>query len=515
MEEIISKIISMLQGMWRYRWWGLLTAWIVAIAAGVVIYKMPDRYESTARVYVDTQSVLRPLMSGLAVQPNVNQQIAILSRTLISRPNVEKLITMAELDLDIKTPEAREALIGRMSRGLKIRTTGRDNIFTLAFEDEDPAKARRVVQALLTLFVESGLVGKRQDSDSARRFIEEQIANYETRLAEAENRVKEFRLRNMALLGDDGTDFVSRIGSTSQQLSQARLELREAETSRAVLQRQLVGEEPVILPQSDARSSSVSIPELDSRIDAQRKNLDGLLLRFTDQHPDVVSARRLIDILEAEKQAEIERMVSSGAGQFGSIDANPVYQQMKLAHADAEARVASLQARVSEYEARLATLRERSELIPKLEAERAQLNRDYSVQKSNYDQLVARRESAAMSVEMSTQTGMADFRVIDPPSLPTKPSAPDRIVLVPLAGAAALGAGVALMFLLGQLRPAFVDGRALREVTGLPVLGSVSYLSDSATTRSRRIKLLLFGLILIAYFAALGSSSLALQFLQR
>lgn len=514
MEEIISKVISMLQGMWRYRWWGLLTAWIVAIAAGVVIYKMPDRYESTARVYVDTQSVLRPLMSGLAVQPNVNQQIAILSRTLISRPNVEKLITMAELDLGIKTPEAREALIGRLSAGLRIRTTGRDNIFTLAFEDEDPAKARRVVQALLSLFVESGLVGKRQDSDSARRFIEEQIANYETRLAEAENRVKEFRLRNMALLGDDGADFVSQISSTSQQLSQARLELREAETSRAVLQRQLVGEEPVLLPQVDARSS-VSIPELDGRIDAQRKNLDGLLLRFTDQHPDVVAARRLIEVLEADKQAEIEKMAASGAGQFGSVDANPVYQQMKLAHADAEARVASLQARVSEYEARLANLRERSELVPKLEAERAQLNRDYSIQKSNYDQLVERRESAAMSVEMSTQAGMADFRVIDPPSLPTKPSAPDRIILVPLAGVAALGAGMALMFLLGQLRPAFVDGRSLREVTGLPVLGTVSYLSDPAVTRSRRIKLLLFGLVLIAYFAALGGSSLALQFLQR
>lgn len=514
MEEIISKAISILQGMWRYRWWGLLTAWIVAIAASVVIYKMPDKYESTARVYVDTQSVLRPLMSGLAVQPNVNQQIAILSRTLISRPNVEKLITMADLDLTVQTPEAREALIARLSRDLKIRGAGRGNFFTLAFQDQDPALAQRVVQALLSLFVESGLVGKRQDTDAARRFIEEQIANYEIRLAEAENRVKEFRLRNMALLGDEGSDFVSRIAATSQQLAQARLELREAETSRGVLQRQLVGEEPVLLPQTDS-NASVSIPVIDGRIDAQRRSLDALLLRYTDSHPDVVSTRRLIEELEKEKQVEVDRMAASGMGQFGSIDSNPVYQQMKLAHSDAEARVASLQARVAEYESRLASLRERSELIPKLEAERAQLNRDYAVQKSNYDQLVSRRESATMSAELSAQSGVGDFRVIDPPSLPNKPSAPDRILLFPLAGVAALGVGVALTFLLAQLRPAFVDGRSLREITGLPVLGTVSFLSDPAATRSRRLGLAMFSLLFIMYFAALGASSLALQFLQR
>lgn len=514
MEEIISKLIAVLQGMWRYRWWGLLTAWIVAVGASVAIYKMPDKYQSRARVYVDTQSILRPLMSGLAVQPNINQQVAILSRTLISRPNVEKLITMADLDLQARTPEDREELISRLTKELRIQTTGRDNIFTLSFQDEDPAKAQRVVQALLSLFVESGLVGKRQDSDSAQRFIEEQIASYEMRLAEAENRVKDFRLRNMALLGDDGSDFVSRIGSMSQQLAQARLELREAETSRSVLQRQLIGEEPVLLPQADAHSS-VSIPVIDGRIDAQRKSLDALLLRYTDEHPDVVSTRRLIDVLEKEKQAEVERMAVSGMGQFGSVDANPVYQQMKLAHADAEARVASLQARVAEYEGRLASLRERAELMPKLEAERAQLNRDYAVQKSNYDQLVTRRESAAIGAELSAQSGMADFRVIDPPSLANKPSAPDRVLLFPLAGAAALGAGVALTFLLAQLRPAFVDGRTLRAVTGLPILGTVSYLPDPKATRSRRVGLIAFGLVLLLYFVALGASSLALQFLQR
>lgn len=513
MEEILSKIIGLVRGMWRYRKWGLLVAWVAVVAAGAVIYQLPDKYESSARVFVDTQSVLRPLMSGLAVQPNIDQQVAILSRTLISRPNVEKLITMADLDLRAGTPQEREAMIARLTRELKIRTTGRDNIFNLAYQDDDPARAQRVVQALLSLFVESGLVGKRADSDTARRFIEEQIAVYESKLTEAENRVKEFRLRNMALLGEGG-DYVGQTSAITQQLAQARLELSEAETARAVLERQLVGEEPILLPQAGSHSS-VAIPEIDGRIDTLRKGLDGLLLKYTEQHPEVVSVKRLIGELEEQKKAAVAEMQASGTSQFGALDANPVYQQMKLAHTDAEARVAGLRARVAEFERRLAAMRERAELIPKLEAEQAQLNRDYAIQKSNYEQLVSRRESASMSVELSAQSGIADFRVIDPPTLPNKPSAPNRILLVPAAGVGALGLGLALMFLLAQLRPTVMDGGSLRELTGLPVLGVVSFLPDPARVRARRIKNILFGLGLLAYVAAVAAAALALHLMQR
>jgi uncharacterized protein involved in exopolysaccharide biosynthesis len=106
MEELVTQIIGYLRGMWRFRWWGLALAWVVGFVGSLAIYFMPDRYESSARIHVDTQSVLRPLMSGLAVQPNIGQQIDLLSRTLISRPNVEKLITMADLDLTVQNAQA-------------------------------------------------------------------------------------------------------------------------------------------------------------------------------------------------------------------------------------------------------------------------------------------------------------------------------------------------------------------------------------------------------------------------
>ena len=513
MEELVTQITSYLRGMWRYRWWGMALAWIVGVVAGLVIYQMPDKYESSARVYVDTQSVLRPLMAGLAVQPNIDQQITMLSRTLISRPNVEKLINMADLDLGVNTTEEREALITRLSRDLRIGSSDRNNLFMLSYADTRPERAQRVVQSLLSLFVESGLGGKRQDADAARRFIEEQIHSYEQKLTEAENRVKEFRLRNMGVLGDGAQDYISQIGAMTAQLQQAQLEQREAMNGRDALQRQLVGEEPVLLPQAPSQSA-VSVPEIDGRIDVLRRSLDELLLRYTDKHPDVTGTRRLIEELEAQKRTQVEAMQAAGGSQFGALDANPYFQQMKLALAQAESRVASLNARVAEFQSRLDQLRERARLVPEVEAELAQLNRDYAVHKTNYDALVARRESANIAVEMNTQTGVADFRVIDPPTLATKPSAPNRLLLIPVAGLIGLIAGFALTFLISQLRPAVVDPRGLREVTGLPVLGTVSMLTTPERRSARRRGLLAFGAGLFAYVGMVVAAVVALQLIQ-
>ena len=512
MEELVTQIIGYLRGMWRFRWWGLALAWVVGVVGGVVVYTMPDRYESSARIHVDTQSVLRPLMSGLAVQPNIGQQIELLSRTLISRPNVEKLITMADLDLTVQTPEQREALIASVTKSLRIQSGRGDNLFTLSFTDTEPVRAQRVVQSLLSLFVESGLGGKRQDSDAARRFIEEQIRNYEQKLTEAENRLKEFRLRNMALLGAGTRDYVSQIAESNEQLRQSRLELKEAEDSRDALRQQLVG------GQSDSELQPppmVATPEIDARIDALKRNLDDLLQRYTDLHPDVVGARRVIEDLEKQKQEQLALLQANpAASQFGGFGMNSGVEQTKLAVAQAEARVASLRARVGEFESRVQQLSEDAQRIPELETEMAQLNRDYNVHKSNYDALVARRESANIGAEMSTQSGIADFRVIDPPTLPNKPAAPDRILLVPLAALVGLLAGFALTFLVSQLRPAFSDSRQLREISGLPVLGTVSMLPTPERKRRRRNGLLAFGSGLVAYAGAFAMVTVAIKFFQ-
>ncbi len=495
MEDILRQLSVILRGMWLNRWWGLAAAWIVGPIVAAVVYLLPDRYESSARVYVDTQSILKPLMSGLAVQPNVDQQINILSRTLISRPNVEKLIRMADLDLSAKNKEDREALVLAVTKSLQIREAGRDNIYTLAYTDTDRDRAKRVVQSMVSIFVESGLGDKRKDSDTARRFIEEQIKAYEQKLIDAEDRLKEYKLRNMNTMGTGGQDYFRKMTEVSEQLNQAKLALREAENSRDSLRRQFSGEETVVLPEkmSSASLAAVPVPELDGRIEAMKKNLDGMLLKYTDRHPDVVGTRKVIEELEAQKTQEIQARrkaaaasASAGAAVAPSANANPVFQQMKLSLAEAEANVASLHARVSEYESRLAQLGAASRTLPQLETEFTQLNRDYDVNKKNYDALVARRESATMAVEMGATSGVADFRLIDPPTVPSKPSAPNRLLLMPGAGVVALLVGALVSLLFSQIRPTFADTQVLREVTGLAVLGGVSMIADPDRQRTQR-----------------------------
>ncbi|MBI2278433.1 MAG: chain length-determining protein [Dechloromonas sp.] len=516
MEDILRQALTILRATWKYRRLGMLVAWVVgAIAAGVIL-RIPDRYEASARIFVDTQSILKPLMSGLAIQPNVEQQVMMLSRTLISRPNVEKLIRMADLDLKIKGKAEQEELIDNLTKTLKIQSVGRDNLYTLSYRDTQPAKAQRVVQALVSIFVESSLGDKRQDSDSARKFIDEQIQNYEKKLQEAETRLKDFKLRNIELQAGEGKSSVDRLSDLTMELSRSRLALREAENSRDAMRRQIIGEEPVLLPESPGADSGVSLPEIDGRIDTQKRNLDSLLQRYTEQHPDVVGTRRLIKDLEEQKRQELLARKKFAAANPGSaVSNNPVYQQLKVSLAESEANVASLQARVSEYEMRYKRVTDMLKTQPQLEAEYTQLNRDYDINKKNYEQLVSRRESAELTGDLDAAGSVADFRLIDPPRASSNPVAPNRLLLLPLGLLLGLAAGLFTAFVASQIRPVFFEGKSLRDVTGLPVLGTVSLISNETRRIKERASLRRFvaataGLV-VAYGAGIAALTLLSQ----
>ncbi|UCV26647.1 XrtA system polysaccharide chain length determinant [Ferribacterium limneticum] len=511
MEEILRQALSILRATWKYRRLGMLVAWVVgAIAAGIVV-RMPDRYEASARIFVDTQSILKPLMSGLTVQPNVEQQVMMLSRTLISRPNVEKLIRMADLDLKIQGKREQEALIDELMRTLAIQSLGRDNLYTIAYRDTDPAKAQRVVQALVSIFVESSLGDKRQDSDSALKFIDEQIRNYEKKLEDAENRLKDFKLRNVELNTGEGRSGIDKLSELTNVLNSSKLALREAENSRDALRRQIIGEEPVLLPESSSSDSGISLPEIDGRLDVQKRNLDNLLQRYTDQHPDVIGARRLIkDIEEQKRQELLARKKFAAANPGASVSNNPVYQQLKVSLAESEANVASLRARVSEYETRYKRTTDMLKSQPQLEAEYTQLNRDYDIHKKNYEQLVTRREAAELSGDLESAGSGADFRLIDPPRASSKPVAPNRLLLLPGGLVLALAAGLFVAFAASQVRPVFFDGKTLREATGLPLLGTVSLLPNPARKQKERASLKRFLIATIGLVFAYGLGIAAL-----
>lgn len=493
MEELISQLTSIARGMWKFRWTGLIVAWVVGAVAAVVAFKVPDRYEAAARIFVDTQSILKPLMSGLAVQPNVDQQVAMLSRTLISRPNIEKLVRMADLDLKSQSKSDQEALIERLMRDVSIKSTSRDNLYTLTYVEADKEKAKRVIQSMVSIFVESSLGASRKDTDSAKVFLDEQIKTYESKLEEAETRLKEFRLRNIDLQTSEGKDSASQLGEISRQLEAAKLELREAENSLIAAKKQIESERtgagsqaaPSLLQETPG---SFATPEIDARIEAQKRALDGLLQRYTDQHPDIVSIRRLLKDLEEQKRREVAelRKAALAMPQQPQGAGNLLGQEMGRLLAASELQVAGLKARVAEYQTRYAAAKERLKTAPQIEAEAAQLNRDYGIVKSNYESLVSRRQSAVMSGDLDMASGVVDFRLIDPPRVSPKPVSPNRMILLGIGLAVALAAALVTTFAASQLRPVYNDAQELRAKTGLPLLGVVSMiLSDDERRRER------------------------------
>lgn len=497
MEQLYQQVVESLRAMWRWRWLGLGVAWVAAIVAALMLTLVKDRFEASARVYVDTKTVLRPLMHELTVELDLDQTVGLLARTLINRPNIEVLMTRTGMETPGMTAIQRSATIERLMREIKLNAVGRDNVYTFSYRDTDPEKARAVVQNLVAMFLESDTGAKRRDAEAARNFIDEQIKSYEVRLQEAEGRLKDFKLRHLGSGTTDssGKDYFQRMSTLTDEINRLSVELKAAEQSKEALKRELAGDTVSLLPDLPSAATTVSVPEYDTRLDAQRRQLDELLRRYTEQHPDVISTKRLIVRLEEERERVLELRRQAAAGKPASPAAGgtqAVQQQIKLALAEAEANVASLRSRAADMNSKMAELRASASRIPQIEAEYTQLNRDYEIVKNTYQTMVARREKAALSEDVDA-THATKFRVIDPPRTLPNPVFPNRVGLAPLVLVFALFAGLASTFLMTQLVPTIETTQALRELTQRRVLGSVSSLATADIQRRARRNLIGFG----------------------
>ena len=509
MHESLAQLMAYLKATWRRRWYIIIIAWLVSIAGWSWVYTLPDRYEASARVFVDTQSLLRPLLSGLAVQPNFDQQVSMMTRTLISRPNLEKVARMTDLDIKAKTPAETEDMLNGLASQIQISSSGGNNLYTIAYQNKNPDLAKRVVQSLLTIFVESSLGGNRKDLAHSQKFIEEQLKGYEQKLIAAESALKDFKRQHIGIMPGQGGDYYAKLTSAATVLNQAKLELKEAENRRDQLKRQLSDEEPDL---SSSVMTSSSNPEIDSRIKDLEKQLDALRLRFTEEHPDVVGTKRIIAQLEEQKKQEA---ATRKPGSVQTQTQNPVRQQLTIAFAEAEASIASFHARVAEYQNRYNELKSASDRIPQVEADFTQLTRDYEVYKSNYEGLLSRRESVAMSGEVEAKGETVDFRVVDPPRVPLNPAWPNRPLMMALVMLGGIAAGIVVAFLVSQIRRTVDDRHALREVSGRPLLGVINMIATVDTTRKNRKRLLAYALSFMSLLGTFGVLILLQLFMAR
>jgi polysaccharide chain length determinant protein (PEP-CTERM system associated) len=500
MNQLADEALGVLRAVWRRRWLAVSVAWATAIVGIAAVSVIPDRYEASARIYVDTQTVLKPLMQGLAFQPDTDQQLRMLARTIVSRPNIEELLKR-QADAGFKGVDAAHA-VDRLIERIKVDASG-GNLYTISFRDTDSRRAQAVVKGLVDLFVDTGTVSEQRDSTEAGKFIDDQIKVYEQKLSEAEGRLKDFKIRNFSVSGVSNQDYFARTSQISDEVTRLKIAYAAAEHSRDALRHELAGEDPHLPADALAANGVAPVPsEIDTRIAAQKRELDELLRKYTDQHPDVVAARNSIRQLEAQKAAERS---ARGDGHAGAAATSPVYQQLRVQLAQAEANVASLGSELAAQQQRLDELRATASKVPQAEAELAQLNRDYDVIRRNYEQLVSRREGASLGAKMDQSGQLADFRVIEPPRVAPRPVFPDRSVLTILAMLASLALGVAAAYGLALLHPTFSSAHALKEFTRRPVIGTISVYSSADTLAASHVDLRRIGLAMLAFFIVQGA----------
>lgn len=525
MHEVVVQIMRYARGTWRYRWWMLGVAWIVCLVGWTIVARLPDQFQASTRVYVDTSSVLKPYLAGLALNTSDTQRkVFLMTRTLLSRPNLEKVMRMTDLDLRAVTEEDKEELINDLKKKLKFSGTRRENIYSISFEDKSPDLAKLVVKSLLTIFMEGNLGESRKDQDSARQFIQQQIEEYERVIKETESKLVRFKQVNLDLLPSENGGYYTRLRKLKSQKAKAELELSVAEDRLVAVQRQLDGEVPDFgladTPAARApRGVQIDTSHIDRRIQAVQQRLDDLLIKYTDRHPDVVSTRASLKSLERERRkyiAKAQKAIATGAPEEAppgfDLDRNPVYQQMRINLANLESEVSAKRGLVAQFSKRVEELEGSLDKVFALEGEQRELERTLKSAKDKHAVLVARMESAELGRKASTSSEGVRFRVIDPPRAPITPSGPNRVFLSSGVLLAGLAIGLGLAFIMSQFRPTYDERQQMSDLLGLPVLGSVNMVWTSDQIRARKMRNVSFVFTLTGLLITFGTVLALYQF---
>jgi polysaccharide chain length determinant protein (PEP-CTERM system associated) len=500
MDSVRTMLFQYLRAAWRRRWLGVVVAWLVCGVGWVGTYTIRNQFESSARLFVDADAILTPLLRGIAADSAPTTQLEILQRTLLSKPNLEKLVSKTDLDLTLNGPSDRERLIGRLGSEIKVIPQTR-NLFTISFRDKSPKLAHDVVQTLLTIFVESATGSNRTDMENARRFLERQIQSYEQQLRAAEKRRADFRVRYMEIMPNDLNPNIGALENARNVVANLNGKLQDAVIGRDSLRQEVENTPPMLV--AEGGGLAFAGPGQKTKVQDAEDNLRSMMLRYTDHHPDVIAQKKLIEFLKGRGAEDPRPRVAGATKTADGTEApgpatipkrsvpNPVYDQLKVKLIEAETGVASLTRQRDEAVRSQDRLEKISKEQPGLFAEYQNMDRDYNVLRRNYEELLGRLQSANIAQAADTQADKVKLQVIDPPEVPRIPVAPNRPLLVTgvLLGGFAVGLGMTVLF--GQLDRSFSSVDELRTL-GLPVLGGISVLG-MAPFRQRLMTALRFG----------------------
>lgn len=463
MNEVFEELRAALYQVWNRRWIALAVAWGVCVLGWLVVALIPNSYESRARIYVEIDDVLS---EQLEIAGDGKLQLTRARQTLASAVNLEKVVRATKLGEDITTDSELQAAVTALDENVAV-TGEQENIFELTatigkgdLSDAENAKlSQEVVQKLIDIFREENISGNRGEVADTLVFLDRQLEERKQELEAAEERRLAFESQYPELIGGSGT-VSTRLQTLRTEMRGVDADIAAAQSALAAINGQVAGTPRSIqMPGSGGNGARGALTQAQSQLAAMRSR--GL----TDSHPDIQSTLRQIGLLERQAASE-------GDGSFGQP--NPAYTSLIAIRAERQANVQALSARKAALQADISGMIATQAQEPGVAAEANRISRDYEVLKTKYDELLRDREEMRLRGQVQTERSAFKFDVVDPPTIPRKPAAPNRPIL--LLGVLFLGlaAGAATAFVLGQLKSAFMTADRLERALDLPVVGTIS-----------------------------------------
>jgi polysaccharide chain length determinant protein (PEP-CTERM system associated) len=477
---LAQQLRDELRGTWRFRWHALAVAVLVTLLGSLIVATLPDNFLATSKFYVDASSRLGRLLQGLAVETNVENQVAYVRQALLSRPHLAELAASPEFGHSNRTAAQQDRLLDSLRNKIELTpdhnvTSGGGIMLSVSYQDPSRDRALYIVKSLVDGFVAETQVANRAKAEEAQTFLLKELADLEGKLAASEDKLAEFKKEHFGVLPGQGGDYFSRLQTEREGLDHANNQLSVIMSQREELNAQLRGQSPMVATaHGTPQGMSTGQKDIDARIKDSEAKLEDLLLRYTEKHPEVIALKATIADLKARRATELQalRNGSDGGGSL-AVEDNPLYQSIKLQLNKIEVDAAAARADIAQRERRIADLQRSINTAPNVEAELGRLDRNYGATKGQYEALLERLQRAHLS-ESAEETGVVKFEIIDPPEVKAAPVGPNRMLMLLAVFVAAVGSGAALAYILHQLRPVVSNAVALGSLTHLPVFGTVS-----------------------------------------
>ncbi|WDI32006.1 Wzz/FepE/Etk N-terminal domain-containing protein [Hyphococcus flavus] len=476
--DLPQPIIRGLNGLWRRRWLIVIVAWGCALLGWLALWLVPDKYESRAHVFVQTETILEPVLTGFTARPDYSRRVEVMRLQLLTRPNVEQIIDRAGLADTIEAGSAMErrvkmeGMVDWVAGQIKIESP-REMYFIISYKNSDPKIAQAVVDAVLNMLIEQDLGASLTESEAARRRLNLQIEEYEEKLAANERAVATFRSEHAAEL-------------TSIQGTSRQRELKENELTR--VSDELDRTKGRILTLQNLISAT---PRRASggELERLRVELASLRSQYEESHPDIRGVLARIEELESDNSA---------------LASNPEYIRLQSELSVARDSITALEAREIRLKDELNALDFATGQAPAVEAELRQIVREYEQTQKTYEELLSRRDRLELTRNLGAAGRGVEYQVFEWPTVALAPSDPPRLLLIIgvilLAGGAGAGAALGLAI----LDKSYTQASELQHAFGLPVLGALSEVASETVIAERKRDLSRLVMASVALVAVAG-----------